>query len=65
MCVAYKRYDEPYKLKKIRLTIRHWGIIERKQKELAKKLKVKRVSVPLALHHILDEYNLINNQEIK
>lgn len=56
-CRAYLRHDHTASTKQIRLSARHWSIIQAKQEELAVSLGVPRVSRPVALCHILDEYN--------
>jgi len=54
-CRMYQRHDRTASIKKITLSARHWAIIEAKQRELARALKVRRVSRPVAIRHILDE----------
>lgn len=56
-CRAYLRHDLSASTKQIRLSARHWAIIEAKQEALAVSLGVPRVSRPVALRHILDEYS--------
>lgn len=62
-CRAYLRHDHTASTKQIRLSARHWSIIQAKQEELAVTLGVPRVSRPVALRHILDEYNHINSTQ--
>jgi len=54
-CRAYQRHDRTATTKQIRLSARHWSVIESTQRELARTLRVRRVSRPVALRHILDE----------
>ncbi|MBS97118.1 MAG: hypothetical protein CMI01_00355 [Oceanospirillaceae bacterium] len=56
-CRAYLRHDRTASTKQLRLSAQHWSIIQTKQRELAVSLGVPRVSRPVALSHILDEYN--------
>ncbi len=56
-CRAYQRHDRTATTRQIRLSARLWSIIETKQKALAEALKVSRVSRPVALRHILEEYD--------
>jgi len=54
-CRAYLRHDRTATTRQIRLSARHWSLIEHTQNELAASLKVRQVSRPVALRHILDE----------
>lgn len=56
-CRAYLRHDHTASTKQIRLSAKHWLIIQAKQEELAVTLGVPRVSRPVALRHILDDYH--------
>lgn len=53
-CRAYLRHDHTSTTKQIRLSAKHWAIIEAKQEALAEALGVRRVSKPVALRHILE-----------
>ena len=55
-CLAYQRQDNTTHTALIRLPARLWSIIAIKQEELAEELGVPRVSRPVALRHILEEY---------
>jgi len=54
-CRAYQRHDRTASTKQVRLSARHWSLIDAKQRELARLHKVRRVSRPVALRYILDE----------
>lgn len=54
-CRAYQRHDHTATTKQLKLSARHWAIIEDKQEALAEALGVRRVSKPVALRHILEE----------
>ena len=54
-CRIYQRHDSTASIKKITLSARHWALIESTQRDLARTRSVRRVSISVALHHILDE----------
>ncbi len=54
-CRAYLRHDRTATTRQVRLSAHHWSLIEHTQNELAATLRVRRVSRPVALCHILDE----------
>jgi hypothetical protein len=54
-CRAYLRHDRTATTNQLRLSAYHWSIIESTQRELSARLKVRRVSRPVALRHILEE----------
>lgn len=63
-CRSYQRHDHTSSTKQIRLSARHWAIIEAKQKALAKALGVPWVSRPVALGYLLEEDRCRHHRQV-
>jgi hypothetical protein len=53
-CRAYLPKDPTARTYKIRLSARRWAVVESVQRQLAEERGVRRVSLAVALSHILD-----------